>query len=69
MENVKLYLCSSGKKLFLTEREAWARLCEVRSMCRKRGDSEPRTIYLCPECNCWHFTSSPKRVAKSRKSR
>lgn len=59
--HVRLYLCSSGKKLFLTEAAAWQRLCEVRALCRKAGRTEPTRIYECPECHYWHFSSTPRR--------
>lgn len=59
--STRIYLCPSGKKLFLSEQEAWQRLCEVRALCRKNGSTEPKRIYECPSCGYWHFTSTPNR--------
>lgn len=55
-------ICSSDKKTFLNASDAWKRLCDLRTLGRRTGNTYyPIRVYECPECGGWHLTSRPNR--------
>ncbi|WP_421869960.1 hypothetical protein [Marinoscillum sp.] len=49
--------CSTGKRIYDTEREAIDALIDLRARNNYRKGSGPINVYQCEDCGQWHFTS------------